>query len=560
MMGLLEKGWLWMGFPVGASVLFALDAAKREAEFMRQFWASIVVVGVVLIFAWFAADTLGKAPSRLLLIAFFIQFAAGLGFGFVALRKLPGMVDRLSMKFTRKTKAERNRKTDVREIQKHLPPVSTRFNPSKFFDLKRGAFVGLGEDGKPLFVEKSLFPKTPHMLVAGASGGGKGVALAVLAAQWLRQGEAVFMIDPKDDEWAPHAFAEGARAAGARHSFVNLRADVPQFSIFEGANAIEVEELLIAGFGFSDTGAAADFYTIADRKYAGIVARQIVDEHLTPAQAYAKNAAILEDQAPKLGGKLRELAEVAAANAPLGTGVSLARIVADGGSCYFVGSMRSEKIKRLQKMLLLRLIQISETRDRISDSPRPVAIILDETKYHLSRAVMEGMGAARDKGVHLVMAFQSLADLRDCGADLNPDAVVGAVLDNSKVKLVYRVENPETADYLAQFSGDIQVDDEARTVGKNVVLAEGLEDGRTIRQAERSLMDRNILQNLHPITGDTAALGVVYGLGIAKFVTISPLVVNKDADNIKVCPVQTDDNTAGAAPSFAPFVHEEELI
>lgn len=211
-------------------------------------------------------------------------------------------------------------------------------------------------------------------------------------------------------------------------------------------------------------------------------------------------------------------------------------------------------------MLLLRLIQISETRDRISDSPRPVAIILDETKYHLSRAVMEGMGAARDKGVHLVMAFQSLADLRDCGADLNPDAVVGAVLDNSKVKLVYRVENPETADYLAQFSGDIQVDDEARTVGKNVVLAEGLEDGRTIRQAERSLMDRNILQNLHPITGDTAALGVVYGLGIAKFVTISPLVVNKDADNIKVCPVQTDDNTAGAAPSFAPFVHEEELI
>lgn len=58
------------------------------------------------------------------------------------------------------------------------------------------------------------------------------------------------------------------------------------------------------------------------------------------------------------------------------------------------------------------------------------------------------------------MDHQSIADLKDCPADLKSDAVVGAVVDNAKFKLVYRVMDPDTADWVARMSGTILVDDE----------------------------------------------------------------------------------------------------
>ncbi len=84
-------------------------------------------------------------------------------------------------------------------------------------------------------------------------------------------------------------------------------------------------------------------------------------------------------------------------------------------------------------------------RDRVKETPRPIAIFHDELKYHLSKPALEGLGAAWDKGVHIIMAHQSVADLKDCPADLKGDAVVGAVVENAKFKLVYRVMDPDTA-------------------------------------------------------------------------------------------------------------------
>ncbi|VFS87372.1 Uncharacterised protein [Raoultella planticola] len=86
--------------------------------------------------------------------------------------------------------------------------------------------------------------------------------------------------------------------------------------------------------------------------------------------------------------------------------------------------MRNSKIITAQRMLLVRLYQLAERRDRVTDVPRPIAIYLSELKYHLSRPALEGLGAARDKGVHIIMDHQSIADLKDCPADLKGDAVV----------------------------------------------------------------------------------------------------------------------------------------
>lgn len=530
LMELLEKMWIWAGIPCGAAWVFMLDAGKQEAEEKRQFWASISVFGGALVGAWFIASWLGKEPGVKHLVIFCVSMGAGVWLGIWTLRKIPPMLERLGQGFTKKTAAERNRKTDVREIKRHLPDAEKPFVPGKYFK-EDGVFIGLDEKRKPVYLEKKAYPTMPHIQVVGTTGSGKGVALAVLGSQWVKKGEAVFFLDPKDDAWAPHVFADAARQANANHYFINLREQAPQFNIFDGATADEIEELFIAGFGFSDTGTAADFYSIADRKYSAIVARQIASEGLTATQAYQKNAEILEEHAPKLGGKLRELGEVAAVNASPGQGASFTKIIEEGGSCYVIGHMRAEKIVRLQKMILVRLLQISERRDRIRGDLRPVAIILDEAKYHLSRSALEALGAARDKGVHLVLAHQSLADLRDVGG-LDGDAVVGAVVENCKVKICYQVNDPITAEWLARMSGTILVDDETRSISKNVVLTEKVKGDRSIRQAERYFVDENMMLYL-PKT-----VCVIYGLGLAGFAQVCNISVEKNAENVKICAVK----------------------
>lgn len=46
--------------------------------------------------------------------------------------------------------------------------------------------------------------------------------------------------------------------------------------------------------------------------------------------------------------------------------------------------MRNSKIITAQRMLLVRLYQLAERRERVTDVPRPIAIYLSELKYHLS--------------------------------------------------------------------------------------------------------------------------------------------------------------------------------
>lgn len=253
----------------------------------------------------------------------------------------------------------------------------------------------------------------------------------------------------------------------------------------------------------------------------------MAEENLTISEAYERQAESIQ-LAEKFYGKLREMAETPSINAKTG-GVDLAKVIEEGGCVYVVGSMRNDIVKTAQRILLVRLIQLAERRDRMGGGElRKICIVLDEVKYHLSRPALEGLGAARDKGVHLVLAHQSLGDLKDCTKDLNSDAVVDAVVENCRIKLCYKVQSPVTAEWLASMSGKVQVDDESRTINRNAALAEVVDNKRTIRQTETYFVDENMLLNLPP------QVAVLYGAGLPKFVSIQPLKVQKSTDAIKI--------------------------
>lgn len=213
-------------------------------------------------------------------------------------------------------------------------------------------------------------------------------------------------------------------------------------------------------------------------------------------------------------------------------GIDLKELINSGAVIYVRGSMRNPSIFKLQRIFVLSVMQIIEARDR--ESARQVCLFLDEVKYQLTSPTLEAIAGIRDKRAHVVIAHQSLGDLRDCPADLDPESVVSSINENCSIKVAYGVKDPDTADWLARMSGQILVDDEVRQVNTNVGLSETRENGRSLRQAERALIDTNMLHALP----DRCA--VLYGDGLAKFFFTSPIKVTKTAE--AVTPTQFETN------------------
>ena len=526
---LMQLGWASSAFILGLNL-------HREHEKARQIllWASLLSLTFPVLF--YSSDfifikALGRSLDfpRDLFISWGLRFAGGILAILVWLRFAQPRMNQVLDLMKAGTKLERNKKTDVREIHKFLPkPV--QFNPANFVNLKKGIFLGLDEDKKPYFLD--FFPDNPrryvkHVQVVGTTGGGKGIALALMAAQLLERGEAIFFMDPKNDEWAPHVLYDAAKRLGKPFHYIDLNPPCgPQLNPFHGATREQIFELFQAGFSLVDRGSDADFHAIADRREANKVAKLMAEKGLNAAQAYTAMDGNIN--AEKFDGRLREIAETPSINATNGQGVDLAKVIREGGCVYFVGSLRNDITKMIQRLILVRLYQLVEERDRIDGDPRLVAVFLDELKFHISRPAIDGMSTARDKGLHFVLAHQSRGDLEDCPKDLTPKAVVDAIEENCKRRIVYQVQSPETARWLAEQSGEIQVDDEVRRITRNVAQAEIVDPERTIRQAERNFIDTNMLLNL------PERVAVVYGQGLAKFITIQPLQVKKSREAVQI--------------------------
>lgn len=541
----------YAGLIAGFSILmfFSISEEKKGA---RVFWSSTaataLLVGPVAFFLipWFMLEQFGidSMMPQWQLIAHCAGGVAGLVIAVCWLRWGQQWLNKFSHGLTRRTAMERNRRTDVREIGAHLPESKKAYDPTKYLEKDprkgKGLFLGLNEKDKPVYVPYEQWRKS-HVQVIGTTGAGKGVASAVLLSQALRAGEAVFVLDPKDDEWAPHVLKAEAERAGVPFHLIDLRGDFPQLDLLAEMQPSELEELFISGFSLAEKGEAADFYRIGDRKAARNISALVAEGMRDIYQiASDKRTRSVHDTAAGFLGKLEELALLTSINAK--GGLNLAETIRGGGCVYIIGSMRHSRVIMAQRMLFVRLLQLVEKRDRIAGPVRPVCVFLDEVKYHLSRPALEGLGAARDKGMHLVLAHQSLGDLRDCPADLDPEAVVGAVVENCGLRVAYRVKNPETAEWLAQMSGEILVDDESRRVDRNIAGSEVMEHERSIRQATRYLVDVNMLLNLPDRTA------VLYGVGLPQFAHICPIKSEKKALDVHKAPV---------LPPFAPAVDEK---
>ncbi len=557
----MQQHQLLLALLSGLTLPFFVSMKSDERQ-KAPFWQKLIIAFTMLcflfgtmapvviwIFQWLYKGRIvtGTAVySWLILIIFTLS---GLILHIFLRRVLTPELDKLKKHLVKKTTLERELRTDVRTV-KSLLPETLHYNPLDYIDLSKGIFIGIDRDKQPMYLPLKEWQRQ-HADIIGTTGAGKGVATGILLYQSILAGEGVFVMDPKDDEWAPHLYRKACEDADKPFALIDLRKPQYQLNLIEEITGDELEELFVAGFSLAEKGQESDFYRIDDRKAARIAA-QFVSRHAAPTIRDIYNGDYVQGIADKIKaffGKIEELALLNAINAP--TGFSLNKIFDEGGCCYVIGSMRNSKIITAQRMLLVRLYQLAERRDRIKGAPRPIAIFLDELKYHLSKPALEGLGAARDKGVHIIMAHQSVADLKDCPADLKDDAVVGAVVENAKFKLVYRVMDPDTAEWVARMSGTILVDDEVRKAKTDAVLTETIDSERTIRQAQRFFIDSNMILNLPDFV---SFIFTTRSLPSASL--ISPIKVKKRA--LEICAVSPEIAATAATLNVTLDFDEKE--
>lgn len=417
---------------------------------------------------------------------------------------------------------------DVRRMAK-LFARCRGFDPSKWFR-KKGFFLGRGLDGRRVEIPETLVNGS-HVCVHGCTGSGKTVVTASLTVQCMDRGQAVISIDPKRDENLLRLMAEKAKALGREFHYLDLDPrQGPQFSLLAGADKADIEEIFVTCFDLKARGTDADFHRSNDRSSATLAAEVVERTRVaTPEDlASAKLAAEVAAQGRIL--TLRELHKACARSAKIGAGKyfmeqleALARLepvnssreldwagmIERGAAVYVAGTASNEPVRALQKALALRVTQVIRRRENPGQA-RPVLLVFDEMRHVLGPALLDTLGVIRSANAHVILAGQSMADLDNCSG-FAPGVVRGTVFDNTAIKIVLKLGEPEFANKLSMLGGHKRSFTETITRG-------GPGSPGSFREELVPLIPPDLLLQL-PLPTERpgqACCGVLFGVGPAK--------------------------------------------
>jgi hypothetical protein len=449
-----------------------------------------------------------------------------------------GQIGRLIAYVLSASQANSSGLRDIREISKWFNKMHA-FDPLDYIDVSRGVFVGLEEAldqesetrkeiRAPIYVPWPLFRET-HAQILGSTGSGKGVSLGVLGYQFVLNKEALIVFDPKGDARLPLVLSLAAKQSGQEFIHLDLQAAASaQFNILEGASENEIEELLVAGLGLQPSGGEGNYYRGIDQDAAAQVSKIATARQLTQiiTLPYLLEIAQLSKQLSKADNFVRRLRQVCELRVIQTThGIGISEHIGRGNVIYIRGSTDNHRVKMLQTMLLIRILQIIKTRyilDSVSQQKRPVCMILDEFKHLLSPVALDMLGVVREMGCHALLAHQSLADLAACPG-LDRRDVEPVVVDNATLKLVFRIGDEQAAKGFANKSG------QQRTYKESIKSAgDGLGEDKSWSEVQHTRISPDLFLHLHrPSEGKAPfAAGVLFGQGLAKLFTLSPILVS----------------------------------
>jgi len=314
-----------------------------------------------------------------------------------------------------------------------------------------------------------------HALVVGATGSGKTVTQALIAAGAIERGLGAVVVDPKGDE----LLRERVRAAAERaeRAFLEWTPSGPTtYNPYAHGTPGEIADKALAGERYSEPhylrqaqrylahaaralAAVGDGATplrlleLMDPRRLEVLARTIGDEH---------HARLLFDYLDSLDARARAglagtrdrlaiLAEselgawlAPAAGAPA---LDLLEAVRDGAVVYFC--LEADRLPLLSRMLAAAIVGDLVTVAASGQAqPRPTIVAIDEFSAIAAEGVARLFGRARAAGFSLLLATQELADLRAAGPEL-----LEQVLGNVETLIAHRQSVPDSAELVARIAG-----------------------------------------------------------------------------------------------------------
>ena len=166
-------------------------------------------------------------------------------------------------------------------------------------------------------------------------------------------------------------------------------------------------------------------------------------------------------------------------------------------------------------------MQIIERRDRLNQHNH-VVMFIDELKYYLTRPVLDALSTVRDHGCNLLLGHQAPGDLLDVSKDLSGQACQNAVITNTNIKLIYKLNEERDQRWAATLTGEKTVMRQSMRQRTNMGVGEITNtDERQLMGVQESLYSHNYFAQLRP------RVGIVIGLGLAKLCFTSPIKVKK---------------------------------
>ncbi|EOE7566757.1 type IV secretory system conjugative DNA transfer family protein [Salmonella enterica] len=464
-------------------------------------------------------------------------------------RRLSVWLNARDTAFLKSHTSRKGGESDVRNMQDILP-ARVDYDPAALFDEAKARslmLLGLDEKRKAVTVPRSDWMKS-HVQVMGPPGTGKGVEVGITLSQAIGYGDAVYWFDPKNDQWAPSVMAAACEKAGVPFVLVNLQRGQPaQINPFHNVTRDELYELLETGFSLGERGTDADHYRLGDREAAWELCQMVDKPSISATELYRlahdRLPESVLDQAKGFMSKLKELTRLTATQTA--EGVDMRDFVERGGCLYIVGHTRDDVVIRMQRMLVLRLIQM---REAMPHHRRHVTGFLDEIKYLLSKPVLNALGTVRDKGMNFLLAHQSMGDLGSV-PNVELESARREFLDSTPIRWFYRNKDFDVAEWISNMTGQTLAEVERRSVTRNEGYAERVEAEVVLMDKQKNLIDTNQVQNLPD------GCAVCIGVGIAKLAYANPIRVEKRAFAVPVAPQVEPDpvfEPVPAAPKSRP--------
>lgn len=147
----------------------------------------------------------------------------------------------------------------------------------------------------------------------------------------------------------------------------------------------------------------------------------------------------------------------------------------------------------------------------------PICVFLDEFKYLLSSTALSALGIVRSFNSHFILAHQSLGDLAECPG-ISPESAYGAVVDNTSLKVLYRINDALHAEKMAKLSGEKRTF--IASTSKNQTNLNSHSSGWI--EANKYFISPDLITHL-PIPSDRqnqASVGILFGIDNAKILHV----------------------------------------